>query len=132
MATALKLLIDQFGHKKADCSTGQQSLAVAGVIESGDFAINIVGRTASVCSEKLDLTTEEFDVLVFLVGHPQSMVTPHTVLSTTWSSNGRRQTEFLKVLLSLRQKLEAAGHGKHYLRTEPWVIYRFESASSSA
>ena len=37
-----------------------------------------------------------------------------------------------KSLDFLRKKLDAAGPGKHYLRTEPWVIYRFEPDSSSA
>jgi hypothetical protein len=43
-----------------------------------------------------------------------------------------RQTQFLRVLLSLRKKLEAAETGQQYLRTEPWVIYRFDPLPSSA
>jgi hypothetical protein len=35
-------------------------------------------------------------------------------------------------LISLRKKLDAAGPGKHYLRTEPWIIYRFDPTSSPA
>jgi hypothetical protein len=33
--------------------------------------------------------------------------------------------------MSLRKKLVAAGQGKHYLRTEPWVVYRFDPTPSS-
>jgi len=132
MATAWKQLISVFGSKSLDCNAAQQRISLSSVIESGDFKIDLATRLATVRDETLPLTSEEFDVLVFLASHPQSMVTPRTVLSTSWSATGLRQTEFLKVLLSLRQKLEAAGHGKHYLRTEPWVIYRFDSASSIA
>ena len=63
---------------------------------------------------------------------PSDMVTPHTRLATSWTANGLRRTDFLRVLMTLRKKLDAAGHGKHYLKTEPWIIYRFDPTSSSA
>ena len=103
-----------------------------GTIESGDFRIDLAERTASLCGQPLQLTSQEFDVLVFLASHPQRVVTPRTMLATSWSGNRLRQTEFLKVLLSLRKKLEAVGPDRHYLRTEPWVLYRFDPTSSSA
>lgn len=102
------------------------------VIESGDFKLDMARRTATINGIPLDLTSEEFEVLVFIVNHPQQLITPHTVLATSWAVSQRRQTEFLRVLLSLRKKLEEAAPGKHYLRTEPWVVYRFSTASSSA
>lgn len=98
----------------------------AALIEVGDFVINTLERSATVQGENLKLTFEEFDVLVFLTTHPQRCVTPRTVLATNWTDDDRHQTEFLKALLSLRRKLEAVATGKQYLRTEPWVIYRFE------
>jgi DNA-binding response OmpR family regulator len=112
--------------------TAEENDSLTRVIESGDFKIDLAERRASLLGQELQLTSEEFDVLVFLAGHPQRLVTPHTMLATNWTSNGPRQTEFLKALISLRRKLDAAGHGKHYLRTEPWVIYRFDPACSSA
>ncbi len=99
-------------------------------IEIGDFLINTVTCTATVRGEDLRLTSEEFDVLVFLTTHPQRCVTPRTMLSTSWTGDGLHQTEFLKALLSLRKKLETIAAGKQYLRTEPWVIYRFDPRSS--
>jgi len=101
-------------------------------IEIGDFVINTIDRTATVQGENLRLTAEEFDVLVFLTTHPQRCVTPRTVLATNWTDDDHHQTEFLKALLSLRRKLDAVAAGKQYLRTEPWVIYRFEPRSSFA
>ncbi len=101
------------------------------VIEAGDFKINMVDRTATLLGERLPLTTEEFDVLVFMTSHPQRVVTPRTTLTTNWTNDASRHTEFLKALLSLRKKLEAL-NGKRYLRTEPWVIYRFDPDSSFA
>ena len=109
----------------ADASSSQ-------IIESGDFRIDLLRRSVTLRGKELDLTPEEFDVMVFLAGHPQSVITPHTRLTTNWTTDRVRQTEFLRVLVSLRSKLDAAGHGKHYLRTELWVVYRFDPTSSSA
>jgi two-component system KDP operon response regulator KdpE len=102
------------------------------MIEFGDFRIDLDQRTVTLDDQELRLTPEEFDVFVFLSNHPQSMVTPRTTLATSWTANRPRQTEFLTTLISLRKKLDAAGPGKHYLRTEPWIIYRFDPTSSSA
>jgi len=95
------------------------------MLEFGAFSIDLARRTATLRGQTLDLTPEELDVLIFLAGHPQSMITPHTMLST--KTNQLHQTEFLKTLLSLRAKIDAAaGPGTHYLRTESWVVYRFD------
>lgn len=103
-----------------------------GMIESGDFSIDLGRRTATLRGLELDLTSEEFDVLVFLAGHPRRLITPRTVPTTNWSSHRVRQADFLRVLMSLRGKMNAvAGPGRQYLRTEPWVLYRFDPASLS-
>jgi DNA-binding response OmpR family regulator len=116
---------------KSERVVAEEEASIAQVIESGAFKIDLSQRIASLGGQELQLTSEEFDVLVFLSGHPQKLVTPNTVLSTNWSSNGSRQAKFLRVLLSLRTKLEAAEPGQHYLRTEPWVLYRFDSSSAA-
>jgi two-component system, OmpR family, KDP operon response regulator KdpE len=103
-----------------------QTVSSTELIEIGDFKIDTISRSATLRGEELKLTSEEFDVLVFLAGHPQRVVTPRTTLATSWAADQLHQTEFLKALLSLRKKLAAASSGKQYLRTEPWVVYRFD------
>lgn len=102
------------------------------VLEVGDFRIDTRRHTATLRGEPLPLTGEEFEVLVFLTGNPQRVVTPQTTLATHWTGTRTHQAQFLRVLLSLRKKLENAATGQQYLRTEPWVIYRFDPVSSSA
>lgn len=128
----LRQLFAEKKNKTTERETAEQSVSLTGMIESGDFKIDLVTRTVTLRGENLSLTTEEFDVLVFLAGHPQRMITPRTMLATSWTANGLRQTEFLRVLMSLRKKLDASGNGKHYLKTEPWIIYRFDPSSSAA
>jgi DNA-binding response OmpR family regulator len=126
MPSRLRQILRKVSDRRFRGDAGEEDLSLRDVIESGDFRIDIGSRTVTLRGEKLELTSEEFDVLVFLINHPQRLVTPHTMLATSWATNQPRQTEFLRVLLSLRKKLDAVGAGKHYLRAEPWVTYRFD------
>jgi two-component system, OmpR family, KDP operon response regulator KdpE len=121
----------QLFTRSAVAVRGNPRACSSDVIGAGDFKINTAERTATVRGETLPLTSEEFDVLVFMTTHPQRVVTPRTTLTTSWTKDASRQTEFLKALLSLQRKLQALG-GRQYLRTEPWVIYRFDPDSSVA
>jgi two-component system KDP operon response regulator KdpE len=127
-----QLLSDKSGEVLQHGPSGRGG-AVAEVIESGDFRIDLSKRTAALRGRELDLNSEEFDVLVFLAGHRQRLVTPRTMLATGGTTNRVRRTEFLRALLSLSKKLDVAGGPeKRYIRTEPWVVYRFDPAASSA
>ena len=110
----------------------EQRVSSTEIIEVGDFRLEVAERVVTVRGEELSLAAEEFDVLLYLIGHPQRCVTPRTVLATSWTRDRLHQTEFLKALLSLRKKLDTVVAGNQYLRTEPWVIYRFDPRSSVA
>ena len=119
----------------SECGDGNAAEAhdSLSLIRSGDFSIDLDRRSASLLGQDLTLTPEEFDLLVFLAGHPRSLITPRTVLASGWSDQGVRRTELWRALLALRGKLNAiAGPGRQYLRTEPWVAYRFDCSPSTA
>jgi len=126
---SLRELLTRANHNAPKRVADHPDAPSKGIIECGDFKIDLTRRTVTMRGRELDLTSEEFDVLVFLAGHPQSLITPRTMLSTSWTAHWVRQTEFLRALVSLRNKLDAADPGKRYLRTEPWVIYRFDPTS---
>ncbi|SRR5229473_2277294 len=126
---SLREVFTRAKHNAPERGPDHPHAALNGIIECGDFKIDLTRRTVALHNRELDLTSEEFDVLVFLAGHPQSLITPRTVLSTNWTSHRVRQTEFLRVLVSLRVKLDAVDPGKHYLRTESLVVYRFDPSS---
>ncbi|HMK31249.1 MAG TPA: winged helix-turn-helix domain-containing protein [Terriglobales bacterium] len=107
----------------------EQGQQPADSIDVGDFHIDLLARTATVRGRQLRLTSEEFDLLMFLTSHPKKLVTPSTLLSTNWNRKGVQHAEFIRVLLSLRRKLEEDGP-QHYIRTEPWVLYRFDPVAS--
>jgi len=127
-------ILNGLSARRAESSGGMDAEVstrpAADVIEAGDFLIDVPARRATLRGRELDLTSAEFEVLVFLAGHPKSFVTPHTMLATNWTSGQVRQAEFLRALMSLTKKLDsAAGASQHYIRTEPWIFYRFDPSS---
>jgi two-component system KDP operon response regulator KdpE len=100
------------------------------MIAAGDFRIDLENRTTTLRGRPLQLTAEEFDLLMYLIEHPRKLITQQTRLATNWAGHGLRQTEFMRVLLSLRKKLDAESSSQHYLRTEPWVLYSFDPGTS--
>jgi DNA-binding response OmpR family regulator len=98
----------------------------AAAIEAGDFSIDLATRSVMVRGQELQLTSAEFEMLVFLTGHHKSVVTPNTMLATNWSGREVRQAEFVRVLISLRKKLDSVtGSTPSYIRTESWIFYNF-------
>ena len=100
------------------------------IVQAGDFRLNVTARKASLRGKDLELTSAEFDLLLFLINHPKRLITPQTRLATNWSATAVRQAEFLPTLLSLRKKLENVDRSRCYIRTEPWVFYRFDASAS--
>ena len=115
-------------EKLRDSDTG----SAGELLEICDFRIDTRRHRATLRGVPLELTGEEFDVLVFLTTNPQRVVTPQTTLATRWSEARTEQTQFLRALLSLRKKLENAASGQQYLRTEPCLVYRFDPLPSPA
>jgi two-component system KDP operon response regulator KdpE len=98
------------------------------VIDAGDFHIDIPGRRVEVRKQEVHLTPKEFDVLVYLVRHPDKVVTHRALLSAVWGPNSVEQTEYLRVCVGrLRKKLEADDTAPRYIITEPWIGYRFDA-----
>ena len=52
---------------------------MTGVLEAGDFKIDLGERTVALRGQELRLMSEECDVLVFLAGHPRRVVATHPV-----------------------------------------------------
>ena len=95
-------------------------------IEVGDFRIDLDTRSVRIRDREISLSPEEFDLLVFMAAHPKRIITSHTKLSTRCGNHQVRQVEMLPTLLGLSKKLQTIAGGSRYIRTEPWVCYRFE------
>jgi len=126
MATRIRRFTTRFEKEEA-CPPQPHTELPRDSIDAGDFHIDVPAQQAKVRGQALHLTAEEFDLLLFLLRHPRRVVTARTQLNTRWDDEVH-QTQFLQVLAALRRKIEAAAGRAGYIRTEPWVLYRFETS----
>ena len=100
--------------------------APAGLIKRGDLTIDVDRRRVVRGADELRLTPKELELLLFLAQHPGRVLTHRAILKAIWGPNAVDQPEHLRVLVnSLRRKLERDPSKPQYIKTEPWVGYRF-------
>ena len=96
--------------------------------EAGDFKADPVQHKISVQGRELHLTPKEYDLLLFLLLHRDRVLTHRAILSEVWGSNSTEQSEYLRVFIAqLRKKIERNPASPRYIKTEPWIGYRFEA-----
>lgn len=96
-------------------------------IEVGDFRIDPQQRLVEVSGKPVHLTPKEFDLMQFFVANRGKVLTHRTILSAVWGSGSSEQPEYLRVFIgNLRKKLEPDPSTPRYLKTEPWIGYRFD------
>lgn len=96
-------------------------------LEEGDFSIDLATREITVAGKAIHLTPKEFELLVYLFNNRGKVVTHRSLLAAIWGGNFVEQNEYLRVFVGqLRKKIEADPSKPRYIRTEPWVGYRFD------
>jgi len=97
-----------------------------GVIEEGDFRIDVDAHTVAIRGAEVRLTPKEFELLVYLARHSGKVMTHRALLAAVWGPNATEQPEYLRVFVGqLRKKIERDPSAPRYILTEPWVGYRF-------
>jgi len=100
--------------------------APSGTIKRGDLTIDVDRRRVVRGGDELRLTPKELELLLFLAQHTGRVLTHRAILKAIWGPNAVDQPEHLRVLVnSLRRKLERDPSKPQYIKTEPWVGYRF-------
>src|SRR6266852_5383648 len=96
------------------------------VVRFDDVEINFNLRRVVVGKREARLTPKEFDLLQYMVAHPNLPI-PHTkLLQSVWGADYGNEVEYLRVFVNqLRKKIEKNPSNPKYLLTEPWVGYRF-------
>jgi two-component system KDP operon response regulator KdpE len=102
-------------------ATGLQTVRV------DDMEINFTTRRVTVGSKEIRLTPKEFDLLQYMVSHP-NVPLPHTkLLQSVWGPDYGDEVEYLRVFVNqLRKKIEKNPSSPKYLITEPWIGYRLQ------
>jgi len=105
---------------------GPQRIALENV--EIDFQI----RKVIVHGAEVRLTPKEFDLLRYLVVHPNKAIPHRELLQAVWGPDYGEQVEYLRVFVKqLRRKIEPHPEKPRYILTEPWVGYRFNLPEQS-
>ena len=93
----------------------------------GDFTVDPQQHRVSVRGKVVRLTPKEFELIQYFASHPGRVLTRRAILTAVWGSNSVSQDEYLRVFIgNLRRKLEANARRPQYIKTEPWIGYRFD------
>jgi two-component system KDP operon response regulator KdpE len=94
---------------------------------SKELSLNFESRQLTVRGEEVHLTPKEFDVLRHLIANQGKPLTHRRILQSVWGPDYGEETENLRVVINqLRKKIETDPAHPKYIRTEPWVGYRFQ------
>lgn len=101
----------------------------ANLIETGDFRLDLAAHTVQVRGAEVRLTPKEFDLLAYLLKNAGRVLTHRALLGAVWGGNFTEQNEYLRVFVGhLRKKIEPDPANPQYIRTEPWIGYRFSAS----
>jgi two-component system KDP operon response regulator KdpE len=92
-----------------------------------ELTIDFGRRTVTLRDKDVRLTPKEFDLLHYLVTHPNKVLPHRELLQAVWGPDYGDQVEYLRVFINqLRKKIELDPAKPSLLVTEPWVGYRFQ------
>jgi two-component system KDP operon response regulator KdpE len=94
---------------------------------SKELTLDFESRQLTVRGQEVHLTPKEFDVLKHLIANQGKPLTHRRILQSVWGPDYGEETENLRVVINqLRKKIEVDSAHPKYIRTEPWVGYRFQ------
>jgi len=106
---------------EADQFAGEKSFT------SAHFTINFDARTVSRQGQELRLTPKQFQLLRYLVGHPNTPLSHRTLLEAIWGKSYANSTGLLQpMVMQLRRKIEPDPAHPRYIVTVPWFGYQFD------
>ena len=91
-----------------------------------DIVVDLEAHSVSKAGKPVHLTPTEFSLLAKLAEKPGAVFTHRQLLAAVWGTTAGVTNDTLRVHMgSLRRKLEDDPNRPRWIRTEPWVGYRF-------
>jgi two-component system KDP operon response regulator KdpE len=98
----------------------------------GAAQIDFQSRKVTAGGQELRLTPKEFDLLRYLILHPNRAIPHRELLQAVWGPDYGDEVEYLRVFIKqLRRKIERKPEEPAFILTEPWVGYRLNLPASS-
>jgi two-component system, OmpR family, KDP operon response regulator KdpE len=92
----------------------------------GDIEVDQEARIVRKKGAAVHLTPTEFSLLTTLLSKPGAVWTHRQLLAAVWGTTAGVTNDTLRVHMgSLRRKLEDDSNRPRWIKTEPWVGYRF-------
>jgi len=102
-------------------------------LRAGDLELDLTNRMFWKGGQEIRLSQREFDILAFLMSHPDMPVPHARLLKAVWGPEYGGETEYLRTYVKqLRRKIERDTARPQYIVTEPWVGYRFRDPVTAA
>ena len=102
------------------------------VLASKELCFDFGKRTIIVRGSPVHLTPKEFEVLRELVASGGKPMSHRRLLQAVWGPDYGEETESLRVVINqLRKKIESNPAKPKFIKTEPWVGYRFNVPSDA-
>jgi two-component system KDP operon response regulator KdpE len=100
--------------------------AVETSVLTKEMHLDFDNRTIVVQGKSVHLTPKEFELLRELVTNAGKPVSHRRLLQAVWGPDYGEETESLRVMVNqLRKKIEPDPANPRFIRTEPWIGYRF-------
>jgi two-component system KDP operon response regulator KdpE len=92
----------------------------------GDVEVDREARVVRKGGRSLHLTPTEYSLLTTLLSKPGAVWTHRQLLAAVWGTTAGVTNDTLRVHMgSIRRKIEDDPNRPRFIRTEPWVGYRF-------
>ncbi|MGF1489915.1 MAG: response regulator transcription factor NblR [Prochloraceae cyanobacterium] len=89
----------------------------------GELVLNLATRRVTRQDRSIDLTMKEFELLKYLMSHPQEVVTREQILENVWGYDFRGESNVIEVYIRyLRLKIESEGQ-KRLIQTVRGIGY---------
>jgi two-component system KDP operon response regulator KdpE len=105
--------------------------APAPVLRAGTLELDPEHRTVRRAGKELHFSPIEFDLLQYLMRHPDIPIEHSKLLRAIWGPEYGHELEYLRTYIRLiRRKIEENPARPEYIITEPWQGYRFRNPSN--
>jgi two-component system KDP operon response regulator KdpE len=98
-------------------------------LDVGDFRINADTHRVEIrgVADEIPLTPKEFELLLYLMRNPRKVIPQKMLLNAIWGRQNAENSDSARALVrQIRKKIEPNPAAPKYLKTEPWIGYRFE------
>ncbi len=112
--------------RRVEASVEKVAAGASPVLEAGDLVVDVVAREVRRRDEVISLTAREFELLAFLMRHPNRAFRREELLENVWGYSYGDTSTVTVHMRRLREKVEDDPGEPRHLATVWGVGYRFE------